>query len=166
LVSSDRISKDSIRELYHESRQRIRMILQMLGKPEPEKSNPHPDDKSFAAISNLINSIMSSGQFEPSNQYRDAIIDVSSWLNSGFEKNYLNQNENKRPHPLYVVKKGVDLLHTLLHRDLRRRIFSSEESTMYQEFLSLSSQLPDPRRQRLDQSNVDNMIDDLMKKSL
>jgi len=165
-LSSDKsVTKDSIKELYNESKQRIRLVLSMFGRYEPEKPNPLPDDKTFATISNLINSIMSATQFETENQYRNAIVEISNWLNCAFNKEYLTENASLYPNPLYAVRKGAEVLHSLLHRDLRRKQFSSEEDQMYRNFLTLISKLPDPRNKKLNQDNVDEMIDNLLKTS-
>ena len=76
LTSSKKHRKDSMKDLYHEMKQRIRIIISLLGKLEPDKQNPLPDENSFQTISNLINSIMSSAQFETGNQYREAIVEI------------------------------------------------------------------------------------------
>ncbi|APJ02525.1 hypothetical protein [Silvanigrella aquatica] len=157
--------KDSIKELYSESKHRIRLILAMLGRYAPDKPNSLPDDKSIATISNLINSIMSAAQFESENNYRNAIVDISNWMNCAFNKEYLEKNEALYPNPLYAVRKGGEILHSLLHRDLRRKQFSSEEDEMYRNYLTMISSLPDPRNKKLDQESVDGMIDDLLKTS-
>lgn len=157
--------KDSIKEFYSESKHRIRLILAMLGRYEPEKVNPLPDGKSFATISNLINSIMSAAQFEQENQYRNAIVNISNWMNCAFNVEYLNKHESLYPNPLFVVRKGGEILHSFLHRDLRRKQFSSEEDEMYRNYLAMISSLPDPRNKKLGQDDVDGMIDDLLKTS-
>jgi hypothetical protein len=165
LTADKTISKDSIKDLYSESKHRIRLILAMLGRYEPEKINPLPDEKSFATISNLINSIMSAAQFESENQYRNAIVDISNWMNCAFNVEYLTKNESLYPNPLYAVRKGGEILHSFLHRDLRRKQFSSEEDEIYRNYLSLIASLPDPRNKKLAQDDVDGMIDDLLKTS-
>ncbi len=165
-LNSDNVAgKESIKDLYNEAKQRIRLILSMFGRYEPEKINPLPDDKSFAAISNLINSIMSSAQFESDNQYRNAIVEISNWMNCAFNKEFLNKHEALYPNPLYVVRKGAEILHSFLHRDLRRKQFSSEEDEIYRNYITMISSLPDPRNKKLDQEDVDGMIDNLLKSS-
>lgn len=163
--SDKQVTKDSVKDIYSESKHRIRLILAMLGKYEPEKVNPLPDEKSFATISNLINSIMSAAQFESDNQYRNAIVEISNWMNCAFNMEYLTKHEALYPNPLYAVRKGAEILHSFLHRDLRRKQFSSEEDEIYRNFLKLISSLPDPRNKKLDQTDVDGMIDDLLKTS-
>lgn len=165
LTSSKAIQKDSLKDLYHEMKQRIRIIINLLGKQEPDKKNPLPDDKSFEKISNLINSIMSSSQFEPENQYRDAIVEISNWLNAAFQKEYLESNSSCYPNPLFAVKKGVEILHSFFHRDLRRKLLSVEEHEIYRNYMALISNLPDPTKSKLNQDDVDSMIDDLLKSS-
>ncbi len=165
MTSSKHVHKDTLKEIYHEMKQRIRIIISLLGKMEPDKKNPLPDDKTFHKIANLINSIMSSAQFEHENQYRDAIVDISSWLNLAFHKDYLNTNESLYPNPLFAVKKGAEVLHSLFHRDLRRKLFTSEEHEMVRNYTNLIGTLPDPRNYKLDQDEVDSMIDDLLKSS-
>jgi hypothetical protein len=159
------LEKDSLKDLYHEMKRRIRIILSLLGKYEPDKKNVLPDERAFGTISNLINSIMGSSQFEPDNQYKDAIVDISSWLNCAFDKDYLTENNNAYPNPLYAIKKGAEILHSFFHRDLRRKQLSSEEHEIYRNYLVLISNLPDPKKIKLDQNQVDNMIDDILKSS-
>ncbi|MES2615006.1 MAG: hypothetical protein V4591_06295 [Bdellovibrionota bacterium] len=157
--------KETLKELYHEMRQRIRIIIQLLGKPEPDKANPLPEGNSFNTISNLINSIMSSAQFEPENQYKDAIIEIISWLNAAFHKEYLNTNKACFPNPIFAIKKGAEILHSFFHRDLRRKQMSSEEHEIYRNYMQLIRNLPDPQKNKLNQNEADNMIDDLLKSS-
>jgi hypothetical protein len=165
LNSEKLVTNKSLKELYAESKKRIRLILKMLDRYEPEKKNPLPDEKSFATISNLLNSIMSAAQFEPENPYRNAIVNISLWLNGAFRVEYLKNNENLYPNPLYAVRKGAEILHFLLYRDLRRKKFSSQENEIYRNYLTLISALPDPRPKKLDQAEVNSMIDDLLKTS-
>lgn len=165
LTSSKHNEKETLKELYHEMKQRIRIIISLLGKPEVDKQNPLPEENSFQTISNLINSIMSSAQFEHDNQYRDAIVDISNWLNCAFQKEYLETNSSCYPNPLFAVKKGAEILHSFFHRDLRRKQLTSEEHEIYRNFMTLVGNLPDPTKVKLDQNEVDNMIDDLLKSS-
>ena len=165
LTSSKSFEKDSLKELYHEMKKRIRIILSLFGKFEPDKENTLPDDKSFETIANLINSIMSSCQFEPSNQYKDAIVDISNWLNAAFNKEYLETNAAAYPNPLYAVKKGAEILHSFFHRDLRRKLLSSEEHEIYRNYMVLIGNLPNPTKEKLDQTDVDSLIDDILKSS-
>jgi hypothetical protein len=165
LSSAKRKEKDSVKDLYHEMKQRIRILINLLGKPEVDKLNPLPDDKTFDKISNLINGIMGSSQFEPESQYRDAIVEISNWLNCAFQRDYLNTNGHCYPNPLFVVKKGVEILHSFFHRDLRRKLLSSEEHEIYRSFIALTANLPDPTKHKLNQNDVDSMIDDLLKSS-
>jgi hypothetical protein len=164
-LSSKTVTKDSLREIYHESKQRIRIVLNLLGKPEPNKQNPLPDEKSFTTISTLINSIMSASQFEPKNQYGDAIYELSNWMNFAFNKKYLTENMDKYPNPLYLFKKGAEILHSFLHRDLRRKQFSSEEDEIYRNFMSTINSLPNPRPKKLNQDEVEGLLNDLLKTS-
>jgi len=165
LAASKKHRKDSLKELYHEMKHRIRIVISLLGKPEPSKQNSLPDENSFNTIANLINSIMSSAQFETENQYRDAIVDISNWLNSAFQKEYLTENSSQYPNPLYAIKKGAEILHSFFHRDLRRKHLSSEEHEIYRNYITMIKNLPDPTKDKLNQDEVDNMIDDLLKSS-
>jgi hypothetical protein len=165
LSSAKHFQKNSVKDLYHEMKKRIRIILSLIGKVEPDKPNPLPDDKTFEKISNLINSIMSSAQFEPENQYRDSIVEISNWINSAFQKDYLTSNSLCYPNPLFAVKKGAEILHSFFHRDLRRKLLSSEEHEIYRNFIALIGNLPDPTNKKLNQHDVDNMIEDLLKSS-
>lgn len=165
LRKTKNLHNETVKELYHEMKQRIRIIINLLGPLEPNKQNNLPEEKTFDKIANLINSIMSSAQFESENQYREAIVNISDWLNEAFNKEYLTENAAIYPNPLFTVKRGAEILHSLFHRDLRRKLLSSEEHELVRSFNALIQQLPDPRKSKLEQDDVDNMIDELLKSS-
>ena len=85
-------------------------------------------------------------EIEQKNIYKDAIEEISTWIFSAFQKNYLIENEKCYPNPLYAIKKGVEILHSFLHRDLRRRQFSSEEEEIYRNYRSMVNNLPNPKK--------------------
>ncbi len=157
------ISKDSLKEIYYESKQRVRAILKMLGPIDLKDPMKPIDVKVFDNISNFINSIMSSAQFESSNQYSDAIREISTWLNFAFQRKFITENAEKKPHPFLAIRKGLEILHSFLHRDLRRKQFSSEENELYQSFLLMIQKYSDPRKQRMNQDSVNSLIDELLK---
>lgn len=141
------ISKNSPKELYSESRKKIRIILNLLGRVEPEKANPIPDEAAFATIQDLIQNIIKAANFEQDNDYKNAIAEIATWIGQVFQKEYLVENEKCYPNPVYAVKKGIELLHSFLHRDLRRKQFSFEEEEMFRNYRAMMNSLPIPQQQ-------------------
>lgn len=137
--------KLSTKEVYANSKKSIKLILELIGKPEPNKPTPLPDHSTFEKISTLTKSMMELAHFEPENQYSRAIIDVTTWIHFVFQKDYLQSHQNAYPNPVFVFKKGIEVLHAFLHRDLRRKQFSAEEDEIYRNYKNLSSKLPAPR---------------------
>ena len=146
-------TKDSLRELYHESRQKIRMVLGLLGRIEASKAPPLPEESSLATMSHLILTIRHHALYEPENQYRNAIIEISTWLGCALTLTYLEDIQKKNNNALYLLKKGAEILHSFLHRDLRRKQFTSEEAEIFQNYLALMGQLPRPPRSTLEDFN-------------
>lgn len=144
--SSNTTDKASIKNFYLEAKNKIRIILNLLGRPEPGKANSLPDEKSFSMIQDAIQSISEIAHIESENSYRDAIIEISDWMYSIFQKDYLLENEKCYPNPIYAVKRGAEILHSFLHRDLRRRQFSFEEEEIFRNFRALMKSLPLPQK--------------------
>jgi len=134
--------KTSVKNFYLEAKNKIRIILNLLGRPEPGKSNPIPDDNSFQMIRSLIQDITKIRTIETENSYRDAIVEITEWMLRVFEKDFLIAHEKHYPNPVYAVKKGAEILHSFLHRDLRRRQFSFEEEEIYRNYRSMMKNFP------------------------
>ena len=152
-----------MKDLYREMKKRIRIVINLLGILEPNKKNPLPEDNSFEIIANLINGIMGSAKFEENGQYKEAIIQIADWIHGAFQKEYLKENESGSPNPLYAVKKGAEVLHSLFHRDLRRKLLSLEEHEICRNYRALIQNLPNPQKKNLNQEEVDGMIEHLLK---
>lgn len=144
LNSSNVPDKVSIKNFYLESKNKIRLALNLLGRPEPGKVNSLPDEKSFLMIQDLLKDILEIAKIESENSYRDAIVEIATWMHLAFQKEYLIKNEKAYPNPLYAVKKGAEILHSFLHRDLRRKQFSFEEEEIFRNYRSLMKSLPVP----------------------
>lgn len=138
------MKKTSTKEIYANSKKNIKLILDMIGQPEPNKPTPLPDNVTLEKIYLLTKSILDLSYFEPENQYSSAIGEVAKWIHFAFKKEYLQKQQNTYPNPVFVFKKGLEVLHSFLFRDLRRKQFSAEEDEIYRNFRSLSSKLPAP----------------------
>ena len=144
LNSSNTSDKVSIKNFYLESKNKVRLILNLLGRPDPGKINALPDEKSFVMIQDSIKDIVEIAKIESENSYRDAIVEIATWMSSVFRKDYLIENEKCYPNPVYAVKKGAEILHSFLHRDLRRKQFSFEEEEIFRNYRALMKSLPVP----------------------
>lgn len=140
------ISKDSLKELYNESKKRIKMMLQLLARSSKDNQfSELPDEQNLTTMFNLSEHILNAAKMENDNQYKDAIIYIADWIHMALHRDFLQKYQNHHPHPLFIVKKGAEILHSFLHRDLRRKQFSSEESEIYQNYLALIRRLPNPK---------------------
>ena len=146
-------AKDSLREIYHESRHKIRMVLGLLGRVEANKPIPLPDESSLETMSALVLTIRQYALSEAENQYRNAIVDIATWLGCALTPGYLDEVQKDYPHPMYIMKKGAEILHSFLHRDLRRKQFSSEEVEIFQNYQMVVGQLPRPSHEPLEHLN-------------
>ena len=145
-MSSTGDKKRTIKEIYRNSSERISLALKLFGQPKQDETLVFQSDKDFETISGLINNAVTAQLQEEFNDYRSAIADVGQWVVSVYTKEYLTHYRNLNPNVLYVVKKGLEVLHLMLHRDLRRRQLSPTESQVYHEFKKLSSSLPKPNQ--------------------
>ncbi|MEY4064626.1 MAG: hypothetical protein RIR26_834 [Pseudomonadota bacterium] len=152
-MSSTGDKKRTIKEIYRNSSERISLALKLFGQPKQDEPLVFQSDKDFETISGLISNAVKAQLQEELNDYRSAIADVGQWVVLVYTKEYLNHHRNQNPNVLYVVKKGLEVLHLMLHRDLRRRQLSPTESQVYHEFKKLSSGLPKP--QQFSESLVD-----------
>lgn len=163
--SSKTISKNSLKELYNESKKRIKIVLNLIGRVDLNAPQIIPDDRSFESISSLMVSIMNASHFENDNQYKDAIVEISTWVRFALDKGYLLQNKNMSPNPLFVIRKGCEILHSFLHRDLRRKQFSSEENEIYRNYLAMTKKLPNPKKEGLERQEPNISPESFLKKS-
>lgn len=150
------------KEIYRASRERVSLALKLFGTQKPDEITEIHTDKDFDTINNLLNSVVSSQKFEEDNDYKGAIQDVGGWTLAAYSKAYLASNAKASPRPLYVIKRGMEVLHMLLHRDLRRRQMTPTESQVYYEFRKLAGALPDPRKQKLSQTDVDAFLEEAL----
>lgn len=161
----DAQTRKALKEIYKNSQERISLALKLFGPAHKDSPATLQADREYETIANLLNSVVSSQKFEEENDYRGAIQDVGSWLLSAYKTDYFAAQEGKEPSVLYVVKRGMEVLHTLLHRDLRRRQLSSTESQLYFEFRNLARPFPDPRKAQLSQAEVDAALAEFERKS-
>jgi hypothetical protein len=150
----------SMREIYRNSSQRISLVLTMFGIPKQDSLPEFHLPQDRETISNLLNSVVSAQKFEPENEYKIAILEVGGWVYYAYMTDFLNDNSGHRPNPMYVIKKGIEVLHMLLHRDLRRKQLSPTESQVFNDFLRLAKAMPNPRQGvSLNQNEIDKFID-------
>ena len=138
--------KRTLREVYRNSSERVSLALTLFGSVKQDSIFALQLDKDFEAIANLIANVLESQKIEEDNEYRVIILDVGNWLTKAYQKEYLNANKGNSLNVLYVVRRGIEMLHLLLHRDLRRRALSPTESQLYHEFRQLCLKIPDPRK--------------------
>lgn len=154
----------SVRDIYRSSRERVSEILTVLQPIKSDSKSCPSFEREYDRILNLMNSVVGSQRFENENDYRAVMDYVGSWALYALEAPYLEANQGAYPTPIFVIKKAVEVLHLLLHRDLRRRNLTNSENQLYNEFVRLHGHLPNPRRARLAQNDVDAMIEAEMKK--
>jgi hypothetical protein len=140
--SSAADKKKTIKEIYRNSSERISLALKLFGQPKQDEPLVFQSQKDFETISGLLVNAVSSQKQEEANDYSNAIADVGQWLVIVYTKEYLEAHRNHQPNVLYVVKRGLEVLHLMLHRDLRRRQLSPTESQVFHEFKKLASALP------------------------
>lgn len=140
-------SKRTVREIYRASNERVSQALKLFGSPRADTAFEMHSDKDHDAISNLLAMVVSAQKAEDETEYRVAILDVGTWVESAYRKEYLTSQSRASSNIFYIIKKGLEVLHTLLHRDLRRRQLSPTESQMYYAFQKLRGAVTDPRTQ-------------------
>lgn len=136
--------KKTIKEIYRNSSERISLALKLFGQPKQDEPLVLQADRDFETISSLLANVVNAQKQEEANDYRAAIIDVGHWLVGVYTKEYLDAHKSHQPNVLYVVKRGLEVLHLMLHRDLRRRQLSPTESQVFHEFKKLVSTMPKP----------------------
>lgn len=136
--------KRTIKEIYRNSSERISLALKLFGQPKQDEPLVFQSERDFETISSLLGNAVQAQLNEEANDYRMAIMDVGQWLVGVYSREYLEQQKNQIPNVLYVVKRGLEVLHLLLHRDLRRRQLSPTESQVFHEFKKLISAMPKP----------------------
>lgn len=136
--------KKSLREIYRDSADRIGLALELFGS-QTNSAPPHwPNDEQLDSVQRLINNVVIAQDGESENNYSVSMSQVGRWLCGATKKTFLKDHQDKNPHGHYVVRKGLEVMHMLLHRDLRRKLFSSTESQVYYNFVRLTSHLPNP----------------------
>lgn len=153
--------RSTLKEIYRNSRERISLALKLYGPAHKDSPAVLAADREYETVHNLLNSVVSSQKFEEENDYRTALQDVGTWTLAAYKKKYYSENSRCEPSVAYVVRRALEVLHTLhtlLHRDLRRRQLSSTESQIYFEFRNLVRDMPDPRGKVLTQEEIDAEI--------
>jgi hypothetical protein len=157
-------ARRTVKEIYKNSCERISLALKLYGPAAKDSPARLHAERECETIRNLVNSVVGSQKFEEPNDYRAAIQDTGTWILKAYSPEFFEQHSNHAPSVLYVVKRGMEVLHALLHRDLRRRQLSSTESQIYFEFKALLKPLPDPRKEPLSQGDVDATIAEMNRK--
>lgn len=147
-------SRRSVRELYRRSSDRIGLALELFGSQNPAQEADDPSSENRATVFKLINKVTIDQAEEPESAYRAALLQVGQWLCGATTEEFLDKHRNAQPHGHYVVRKGMEVMHMLLHRDLRRKVFSSTESQVYYNFVRLTAHLPNPSQKPVDPESV------------
>lgn len=147
-------ARRSVRELYRRSADRIGLALELFGSQNPAQDACDPNSENRTAVFNLINKVTLDQAEEPESAYRAALLQVGQWLCGATTQEFLDQHRSAQPHGHYVVRKGMEVMHMLLHRDLRRKVFSSTESQIYYNFVRLTAHLPNPSQKPVDPESV------------
>lgn len=134
----------SIKEVYRHSREHVSQILKILTPVKQETMQSPALEKEFEVISKLAQQVYASQKTEGENDYSQALIAVSYWVVNALNRDFVAEHSKKTPSMTYAIKKAFEVLHLLLHRDLRRRQLSSTESQLYFEFHRLASSFPAP----------------------
>ncbi len=133
------------REIYRQSSECVGVALNLFGISRADGGYDYPSDSDFDHLASLVNEIEGRHRDEEDGPYRTTILAVGEWLQAALHREYLDhQNNSGFPSIFYAVRKGVEVIHCLLHRDLRRRALSGTESSVVQEFVALASQYPNP----------------------
>ena len=158
--------KRTLREVYRNSSERVSLALTLFGSVKQDSLFALQPEKDFDAIANLLKNVVESQKIEDENEYRVLILDVGNWLLKGYQREYLIANKGNALNVMYVVRRGIEVLHLLLHRDLRRRALSPTESQLYHEFRQLCLKIPDPRKTgNLDTDDVEFSMSTKIRKS-
>lgn len=145
-MSKPSIKPASTRDIYRQSRDRVNALLKILVQVKQETTHAAVFEKEFDTLLNTARLIYVSQKMEAENDYRKAMVNVSNWVLNAIHRDYIKQNSSRTPSAPYAIKKGLEVLHLLLHRDLRRRVLSATESQLYFEFERLATSLPPPPR--------------------
>lgn len=133
------------REIYRNTVDLVGEALNLFGISRADGGYNYPPESDFERIVELINTAVELHRDEEDNAYRTTMLAVGEWLQWALKGDYLeHQGNDGFPSIFYVVRKGVEVLHCLVHRDLRRRALSGTESSVVHEFVLLASQYPNP----------------------
>jgi hypothetical protein len=137
--------RSTLREIYRDSSDNISHALTLFGPSRSDGGYEIPCETEYDNIAYIIAELLAAQSHEEEGAYRTTILAIAEWLNAALDKDYLGQQNNLGfPSIVYVVKKGFEVLHCLLHRDLRRRQLSQTEAQLVQEFVRLAGNYPNP----------------------
>ena len=137
-------SKPNVREIYRQSADSVKLALELLGNQSAAEPPRIPPDSDLETMGRLMADIVAAHSSEPANDYRELVVSVAAWTGGACDKAFFMHHLVARPHGAFVVRKGLEVLHMLLHRDLRRRSLSNSESQIYYDFVRLTSGMAKP----------------------
>jgi hypothetical protein len=141
--------KPNIRDMYRQSAERVKLALELLGSQSAADAPRVPPDGDLATVARLMHELSQSHSAEPESDYRSILVSVAAWSAGVADKSFFLENLVAKPHVAFVLRKGLEVLHLMLHRDLRRRALSSSESQIYYDFVRLTSGMrPPPKLSR------------------
>jgi hypothetical protein len=136
----------SAREAYQSSLAQVLGILKLFGLPKADSNPILHTEAAMTQIKTLLKQIYDNQKQEEMNEYRRVIIDIVSWIGSGYNTAFVERVAKDKPNILYVARKGLEVLHVLLARDLRRRNLTLSEKQAYADFRDLAARCEDPRK--------------------
>jgi hypothetical protein len=139
----------SVRDIYRNSAEHVVLALELIGIQSVDEAGRIPAESEIEGISRALHAIQSGHKAEPECDYRSTILQLSRWLDCAIQPVFFLGHLQASPSALYALRKGLEVLHMLLHRDLRRKNLSSSESQVYYDFVRLTTKFPKPpERQR------------------
>jgi hypothetical protein len=136
--------KTNLRETYRHSSDSVKLALDLLGPQVASEPPRIPSEGDLATIARLMHEVVQAHRKEPNNDYRDLLLSVAAWIGSAADHAFLTEHLAVKPHCAFVLRKGLEVVHMILHRDLRRRSLTNAESQIYYDFVRLTAAMPVP----------------------
>jgi hypothetical protein len=125
--------------MYRNSAEAVKLALELAGPQSAALAPVIPPDGDLATISQIMADLVAAHEQEPTNDYREIIMKVAEWVGGAADKAFFLGHLVSKPHSAYVLRKGLEVLHMMIHRDLRRRALSNSESQVYYDFVRLTT---------------------------
>ena len=133
------------RVAYNESTEDLNKILKLFGFPKSAHVAVWHDAEVAIEIRDNLKKIYDRHQHEEKNDYRRVIVELLSWIGSGYNVAFVERVSGVDLNVMFVMRKGLEAVHVLLARDLRRKNLTLNEKQMIGDFKDLTAKLEDPR---------------------